>query len=77
MRIDYHDPFVPEIRNLRNHDLSMRSIDINKKKIKNFDVVIIVTDHDVFNYEFFRIHSKLLVDTRGIFKKKYPNIISA
>ena len=77
VRIDYHDPFVPEIRNLRNHDLSMRSIDINKKKIKNFDVVIIVTDHDVFNYEFFRIHSKLLVDTRGIFKKKYPNIISA
>ena len=76
-RVDYHDPFVPEIRNLRNHNLSMKSIHITKKKIKNYDVVIVVTDHDNFDYKFFQIHSKLLVDTRGIFKKQYPNILSA
>jgi UDP-N-acetyl-D-glucosamine dehydrogenase len=31
-RVEYHDPFVPEIRNLRNHHLSMKSIHVTKKK---------------------------------------------
>ena len=55
----------------------MKSIKITSKKIKAFDAVIIVTDHDKFNYKIIRENSKLLVDTRGIIKKKYPNVISA
>ena len=32
--VEYHDPFVPIIENLRNHDLFMKSIKITPKKIK-------------------------------------------
>ncbi len=39
------------------------------KKIKEFDVVILVTDHDNLNYKSFEKNSNLLVDTRGVIKK--------
>ncbi len=74
--VEYHDPFVPIIENLRNHDLFMKSIKITPKKIKEFDIVILVTDHDNFNYKSFGKYSNLLVDTRGIIKEKYSNVIS-
>jgi len=76
-KISYHDPYVPKVSGLRNHDISMSSIKINSKIINKFDAVIIVTDHDKFNYELIRKNSKLLIDTRGIYNKKYENIISA
>lgn len=74
--VEYHDPFVPVIKNLRNHNLSMQSIKINPKKIKEFDVVILVTDHDNLNYKSFEKNSNLLVDTRGVIKKNNSNVIS-
>ena len=76
-KVEYHDPFVPVINKMRNYNFLMKSIKITSKKIKAFDAVIIVTDHDKFNYKIIRENSKLLVDTRGIIKKKYPNVISA
>jgi UDP-N-acetyl-D-glucosamine dehydrogenase len=74
--VEYHDPFVPVVKNLRNYDISMQSVKISPKKIKEFDIVILVTDHDNLDYNFLKKHSNLLVDTRGIFKKNYPNVIS-
>ncbi len=74
--VEYHDPFVPVVKNLRNYDISMQSIKISPNKIKEFDIVILVTDHDNLDYNSLKKHSKLLVDTRGFFKKNYPNIIS-
>ena len=74
--VEYHDPFVPVIKNLRHHDLSMQSIKITPKRIKEFDIVILVTDHDNLNYKSFEKYSNLLVDTRGIIKKNYANVIS-
>ena len=62
---------------MRNHNLSMKSIKISSKKNKEYDVVIIVTDHDRLNYENIRKNSNLLIDTRGIFRKNYSNVISA
>jgi len=74
--VEYHDPYVPLIKNLRNYDLSMRSVKISPKKIKEFDIVILVTDHDNLDYKSLKKHSKLLVDTRGIFKKDNFKIVS-
>ena len=76
-KVEYHDPYVPTVKKMRNHNLSMKSIKISSKKIKEYDVVIIVTDHDRLNYENIRKNSNLLIDTRGIFRKNYSNVISA
>ena len=54
----------------------MQSIKITPKRIKEFDIVILVTDHDNLNYKSFEKYSNLLVDTRGIIQKNYANVIS-
>ena len=55
----------------------MKSVKMNYKHLKNFDAILIVTNHDRFNYETIRKNSKIIVDTRGVYKKEYKNIISA
>ena len=54
----------------------MRSTKISPKKIKKFDVVILVTNHDNLDYKSIIKHSRLLVDTRGILEKKHSKVIS-
>ena len=74
--VEYHDPYVPYIKNLRNYDLNMRSIEITSKKIKEFDIVILVTNHDNLNYKLIKKNSNLLVDTRGEINLRLSNVIS-
>ena len=61
--VDYSDPFVlsgaPLIK------ANKKSILLNEKNIKKFDCVVLVTDHDNFNYKLITKHSKILIDTRN------------
>jgi len=38
--------------------------------------VVLITDHDIFDYELIQKNSKIIVDTRGRFNKN-KNIIKA
>lgn len=75
--IDYHDPYIKKIPLLRDYRLDLKSVNINKNVISMYDCVIIVTNHDCFDYEMIQKHSALLVDTRGVYKKKYINVVKA
>ena len=54
----------------------MRSIKITPKKIREFDIIILVTYHDNLNYKLLEKHSNLLVDTRDVVDKNLSNVIS-
>ena len=72
-KIDYHDPFVNEFRNLR-------SIDLTTKNIQKYDSLIITTDHSEIDYEMIGKHASLVVDTRNIMssvKKPKSRIVMA
>ena len=43
----------------------MKSIQLSEKAIKNYDVVVIATDHDDFDYALLASHAKLIIDTRN------------
>ena len=75
-KIFYNDPFISkEFQNkLLNQDIKF--IEINESNLKKFEFVILVTDHDVFNYQMIKENSKLIIDTRGKYKKS-TNIIKA
>ena len=65
--IFYHDPYVNEVN-------GQSSIDLNIQNIKEYDAIIITTDHSNVNYELIGEHAKLIVDTRNIMAKiKNPN----
>jgi UDP-N-acetyl-D-glucosamine dehydrogenase len=51
---------------------------ITKKFLKNLNFILILTDHDGLNYNFFRKNSKLVFDTRNVYKNhifKFKNVI--
>lgn len=65
--IKFYDPLVKKIRINNKNFSSLKSLNIND--IKNYDVIVIGTDHDIFNYKMILKHSKYIFDTRGVFYK--------
>ena len=47
----------------------MSSVNLSEETLAEYDLVIIVTDHDAFDYELIEKEAKLIVDTRGRLKK--------
>ena len=64
-KVDYHDPYVQQLHKTREYDVQMSSVDLSEETLAEYDLVIIVTDHDAFDYELIEKEAKLIVDTRG------------
>ena len=47
----------------------MDSIELNKKNIAKYDLVLLSTDHTDYNYKFICENSKLILDTRNAFER--------
>ena len=73
---DYHDFYIPKLHHTRKHSFDKSSINLDES-IGNYDLIILSTDHDEYDYEYLQKNSKLIVDTRGRFKGSHSNIISA
>lgn len=69
IKFEYSDPFFKKIRVGRNINYKKKSIVINSKNLKKFDAAIIITDHDLFNYNKISKYSKVVFDTRHVYKK--------
>jgi UDP-N-acetyl-D-glucosamine dehydrogenase len=75
--VQYSDPYVPIFPKMREHYFDLSSIEITEQALKEFDCVLLATDHDDFNYDFIKNQAKLIVDTRGVYLKPAQNIIRA
>jgi UDP-N-acetyl-D-glucosamine dehydrogenase len=65
VQLDYHDPYVQQLHQSRNYDFQMSSVDLSAEKLMEYDLVLLVTDHDSFDYDLILQNSKYIVDTRG------------
>tara|TARA_B100001063_G_C16740830_1_gene544703 strand:- start:467 stop:1744 length:1278 start_codon:yes stop_codon:yes gene_type:complete len=72
--VNYYDPIVKELKS-RNLDDKLKSVELSKKIIANYDCVFILTDHSNVNYNLIKKYSKLIVDTRDIYKEKSDKIL--
>ena len=66
--VQYSDPFLPESPKTRKFNFDLKSVKLTKENISSFDLVILTTDHDDYNYDLIKKEANLLVDTRGKFK---------
>lgn len=64
-KVDYNDPYVPRTHKQREHNLQMSSKPISPRMLKNYDVVIISTDHSDYDYSMIVKNSKLVIDSRN------------
>jgi UDP-N-acetyl-D-glucosamine dehydrogenase len=67
--VQYSDPNVPVAPKTRKYSLDLTSIELTAESIKSFDIVVLSTDHDDFDYDLIEKESNLIVDTRGRFQK--------
>jgi len=67
--INYCDPFFKEIPVTRKKYPTLKGKPFNSNTLKSADVVLLSTDHDIFDYNLIEKESNLIVDTRGRFKK--------
>ncbi len=75
--VAYSDPHVPVFPPLRKHRFDLKSVPLTEENLARFDLVLLATNHDAFDYELVRKHSRLIVDTRGVYLDPLPNVIKA
>ncbi|WP_134497450.1 nucleotide sugar dehydrogenase [Microvirga pakistanensis] len=76
-RIAYSDPHVPSFPKMRRYSFDLKSVELTPKTLASFDVVLLATDHDIFDYESIETHAKLIVDTRGRYLGARSNVVKA
>ena len=75
--VAYSDPHVPSFPKMREHSFELESVEISEVTLKNYDAVVLSTDHSAFDYELIASHARLLVDCRGKFRESKSNLVKA
>jgi len=75
--VNYSDPHVPVFPKMREHYFDLSSIELTPENIKKFDCVLIATNHKAFDYEMIKSHAQLIVDTRGVYKESFDELVRA
>lgn len=66
--LDYHDPNVPHFPKMRVHQFNLSSVPLTAETLKDYDAVVLLTDHSDLDYALLAEHAPLLVDTRGRYR---------
>jgi UDP-N-acetyl-D-glucosamine dehydrogenase len=77
--VSYHDPHVPRAPRMRSWpDLPpMASQPLTAEVLAGQDAVVIITDHALVDYELVARHAPLVIDTRGVYRRPFPNLVKA
>jgi len=67
-KVFYSDPIIPF---LKFKGLNLESVELSDKKIKEFDCLIITTDHSGIDYLRLLKSAKFIFDARNVYKGKY------
>ncbi len=70
--IEYSDPHIPVYESHK-----MKSIEITSENIPKYDLLLLVTDHDKFDFEMIQNNAQIIVDTRGVYQQIFKNVIKA
>jgi UDP-N-acetyl-D-glucosamine dehydrogenase len=76
-KVQYSDPHVPVFPEIRKYSFDLSSVNLTSKNIIEYDLLLLVTNHDNFDYSMIQKHAKVIVDTRGVYSEYYNNVIKA
>ncbi|NOZ92483.1 MAG: hypothetical protein GXO59_04350, partial [Dictyoglomi bacterium] len=78
--VEYSDkyvPVIPETRKWGHMFDALQTVDLTPENIKKYDAVVILTNHSYIDYDMLRQNAQLIVDTRGVYKENYDNVVKA
>ena len=64
-RVDYNDPHIPEIMPVREHKQFVGKKSSDLKNLRQYDLTVILTDHNAYDFESIVKQSNIVVDTRN------------
>jgi UDP-N-acetyl-D-glucosamine dehydrogenase len=74
-RVAYADPFVPEVHGREwSGRTDLRAVELTRGAIAQYDCVVVVTDHQAFDYDAIVAEADLIVDTRNAIRHTHPNV---
>jgi len=76
-QVDYSDPHVPIFPPMREYHFELTSIELTPDIIKSYDLVLIATNHDIFDYDQLEKNAALIVDARGVYTNPSDKIVKA
>jgi UDP-N-acetyl-D-glucosamine dehydrogenase len=75
--VDYSDPHVPVFPRMREHRFELSSVALSPETLASYDLVLLATSHSAFDYDMIRRYANLIVDTRGVYLERLPNVVKA
>jgi UDP-N-acetyl-D-glucosamine dehydrogenase len=73
--VSYADPYVPEVHGREwSGGYDVKSVDMTRGHIAQFDAVVIITDHKSFDYKALIDEADVILDTRNAIKGSHPNV---
>jgi UDP-N-acetyl-D-glucosamine dehydrogenase len=76
-KVSYSDPHVPVFPEMNEYDFDANSVPLNPDTLKQYDCVLLATDHDKFDYDLIKAHAQLIVDCRGRYLEMTTTITRA
>jgi len=78
-RVSYHDPHVPKAPRMRTWPElpAFESVPLDDATLAAQDAVVLVTHHRAVDYERVRERAALVIDTRGVYREPYDNVVRA
>ena len=76
-QLSYSDPHVPNFPKMREHEFDLSSEPLTAEFLAEQDAVLLLTDHSGFDYDFIAKHAHLLIDTRGIYRRRGITVLTA
>ena len=75
--VRYSDPHVPVFPKTRKHTFNLKSESLSPQVIADYDLILVATNHDLFNYPMILENARLIVDARGVYPDPAPNVVKA
>jgi UDP-N-acetyl-D-glucosamine dehydrogenase len=75
--LSYSDPHIPTLHTPHGYNFELSSIDLRPEVIQSFDLILLLTNHDIFDYELIHEHAELIVDTRGQYLTSSDKVVKA
>lgn len=67
--VDYSDPFILKLPMTRKYKYEKESVELTIENINSYDLIVLATDHDSFDYNLISENAKLIIDTRNAFER--------
>lgn len=64
-KVNFSDPYFDVFPKTKNYSHTSSSVNLSKENLSKHDIVLILTDHDSWDYQEILDHSNLIIDTRG------------